>query len=149
MSYREISVMEVRRDNLRKLIPQWGGAVAIATKLGHAGAAFITQMAGPNPTREMSEKQARKIESKLDLPRGWLDSNHNDGAEGGDKGELKIGLDERRLETCLNEVFKSCEKHNVQPTPEKFAKIVVMVYTSDTSALNMAKYTDNIVAISA
>lgn len=143
MSNREISIMEVRRSNLRKIIPQWGGVVALAIKLGHSGGAFITQMAGPNPTREISEKQARKIESRLDLSRGWLDMNHD-----GDESKLAIGLDERRLEICIAEVMKACEKSGVVLKPEKISKIIYMVYTSDNNALTMSKYVNDMISVS-
>jgi hypothetical protein len=143
MENREISIMEVRRDNLRKIIPQWGGAVALAIKLGHAGAAFVTQMAGPNPTREISEKQARKIESRLDLPRGWLDMNHNV-----EDSNIVIGLDENRLEISIMEVIKACRDRGVVLSPEKLAKVVRMIYTSDKSALSMTKYAVSIVELS-
>lgn len=34
-----------RRENLRKLIEQWGGSSTLATKLGYSNASFLVQMA--------------------------------------------------------------------------------------------------------
>ena len=48
-----------RRENLRRLIGQWGGPTSLSKKLGHANGSFIAQIAGPNPRREISERTAR------------------------------------------------------------------------------------------
>jgi len=144
MINRELSVLEVRRANLRKLIPQWGGAVAIAMKLGHAGGAFITQMAGPNPSREISEKQARKIEARLDLQRGWLDMHHDDS-----ESVIPVGLDESRLKLAVTEALLACVEAKVTLPAEKLSTVIVMIYTSDTNALSMKKYARNVVSLSA
>lgn len=62
------TTLDYRRENLRKLIEQWGGPLPLSKKLGYANASFLVQMAGPHPTREVSEKTARTIEMKLELP---------------------------------------------------------------------------------
>lgn len=50
------SVYDTRRENLRKLIRQWGGPTSLAKKLGHANGSYIAQLAGPHPSREVSER---------------------------------------------------------------------------------------------
>jgi hypothetical protein len=62
------SVYETRRVNLRALINQWGGPTSLSRKLGHSNGSYIAQIAGPHPSREISEKVAREVESKLGLP---------------------------------------------------------------------------------
>lgn len=67
----------IRRSNLRRLLAQWpGGATALAKKLGHSNPSFISQIAGKNPTRTMSEKMAKDIEAAINLTPGWLDKMH-------------------------------------------------------------------------
>jgi len=63
----------LRRLNLRQLIADHGGPTNLALKLGHSNGSFLSQLAGPNPTRPVSERVARHIEQALDLPLGWLD----------------------------------------------------------------------------
>mgnify|MGYP000190694272 CR=1 FL=1 len=70
------SILKTRVHNLRALMEQWGGPTSLATKLGHANGSYLSQMAGPNPSREVSEKVARKTEIILSLPSGWLDTQH-------------------------------------------------------------------------
>lgn len=64
---------ENRRDNLRRLQDEYGGPKTLAEKLGYANSSFLVQMTGPNPTREVTEKTARKIEEKLGLEENSLD----------------------------------------------------------------------------
>ena len=70
------SVFDIRRDNLRKLMEQWGGPTSLSQKLGHSNASYMAQLAGPRPTREVSEKTARDVERKLGLSSGWMDKPH-------------------------------------------------------------------------
>lgn len=72
-----------RKVRLKQLIGSSGGATALAKKLNYANASFLVQMAGPNPTREISEKWARNTEAKLGLESGWFDQSieTNDSAD--------------------------------------------------------------------
>jgi hypothetical protein len=68
-------VYETRRENLRLLIgSRADGVKQLAQELGYSGQSFLSQMAGPNPVRNVSETTARAIEQKLGLPAGWLDT---------------------------------------------------------------------------
>jgi phage repressor protein C with HTH and peptisase S24 domain len=69
---REIS--DIRRDNLRRLIEVMGGATALALKLKYANGTYLSQIAGPKPTRTLGEKAARHIEKTLILPPQWMDT---------------------------------------------------------------------------
>lgn len=64
--------MENRRNNLRKLIADNGGAKLFAEKWGKR-ASQLSQMTGPHPTRPVSEDTAREIEEAFALPTGSLD----------------------------------------------------------------------------
>lgn len=63
---------EIRRKNLRKLMDEHGATV-LAKRLGYRSPTFLSQLAGPNPTRQVTEKTARRFEADLGLPTGYLD----------------------------------------------------------------------------
>ncbi|UZZ64561.1 transcriptional repressor [Curvibacter phage PCA1] len=67
------TVSDYRRENLRKLIDNNGGPLALATKLGYVNSSFLVQMAGPSPIRDVTEKTARAYEEKLGLEPMSLD----------------------------------------------------------------------------
>lgn len=75
------TIYDTRRDNLRALIGQWGGPTSLAKKLGHSNGSYIAQLAGPRPSREVSEKVAREIEKVLGLPVAWMDQDHPTGGQ--------------------------------------------------------------------
>jgi len=66
-------VAEYRRENIRALIDQRGGQTRLSKAMGWKNSSFLAQMAGPNPTREVTEKTARKIEEVMRLEPGALD----------------------------------------------------------------------------
>lgn len=74
MSQEEI--FATRRNNLRLLIGR-SSSKELAERLQHTNASYLAQLAGPNPSRGLSEKGARKFEQLLDLPKGWLDQNND------------------------------------------------------------------------
>lgn len=67
----------IRRNNLRRLAEQHG-ALVLSERLGYASASFLSQMIGPNPSRDVSERTARSIEHTLDLEPGWMDLDLED-----------------------------------------------------------------------
>ena len=66
------AVHEARRDNLRTVAANLGGQHRLAQRLGY-NRSYISQMIRRNSTYKISEKAARKIESALTLPPGFLD----------------------------------------------------------------------------
>lgn len=69
-----MDVWQTRRENMRRIIDTTdGGVKAVSSKLGFANSSYVVQMAGPNPTRPISERNARTFELKLGLPDGELD----------------------------------------------------------------------------
>lgn len=66
-------ISNYRRENLRRLIKENGGPLALATKLGYTNSSFLVQMVGPSPIREVSERTARSYEKQLGLDTMSLD----------------------------------------------------------------------------
>ncbi len=116
---------EVRRDNLRKLIAE-RGANALARALGYSNASFLSQMAGPNPMREVTEKSARAFEKKLGLPEGTLDRESGSTASPAaplSPAEVPLTVDVIRL------VGKVLEDEGMQIGPMRFADVVALALT--------------------
>lgn len=113
------SVYDMRRDNLRNLITQWGGPTSLSKKLGHANGSYVAQLAGPNPSRDVSEKVARDIEKKLSLPLGWMDQE-------------QVGtphhLNDEALAGCVRAVATVLRDAGLRPEPETFATLVQLTY---------------------
>jgi hypothetical protein len=110
-----------RRRNLRQLIEQWGGPKPLSDKLGYSNSSFMVQMAGPNPTREVTEKTARRIEQTLDLPPGWLDAQPRE----------QTGLapvDMTLIATVIRVVAQSAEDDGIRLSPSKLGDLVAVVY---------------------
>jgi hypothetical protein len=113
------SVYDTRRVNLRALINQWGGPTSLSRKLGHSNGSYIAQIAGPHPSREISEKVAREVESKLGLPIGWLDQDHPGGA---------TQLNDQALSDCVKAVATVLRDAGLRPDPETYASLVQLTY---------------------
>lgn len=68
-------VFAARHANLQTLIEQHRTKGALSRRLGYSeDGSFISQLAGDPPLRRITENVARKIESKLGLADGWMDS---------------------------------------------------------------------------
>lgn len=69
-----MDVWETRRENMRRIIDTTdGGLKAVSSKLDFASSSYLVQMCGPNPSRPISERNARTFELKLGLEVGALD----------------------------------------------------------------------------
>lgn len=112
------SVYEIRRENLRNLITTWGGPTSLAKKLGHSNGSYVAQLAGPHPSREVSEKVAREVESKLGLPSMWLDQPH--------AGEKT--LNDAALADCVRAVATVLRDASLRPDPDSYATLVQLTY---------------------
>ena len=113
------SIYDTRRDNLRRLIGQWGGPTSLSRKLGHANGSYVAQLAGPRPSREVSEKVAREIEGKLKLPLGWMDQDHPAGGP---------HLNDEALTECVKAVATCLRDAGLRPPPGQYATIVQLTY---------------------
>ena len=116
-------VVNVRRANLRLLIES-RGASGVAKACGYKSPSYISQMAGVNPTRTITEKIARKIESALGYKSGWLDvSRDNLGYPDGAMSDLSS--DDKCFFTCAslaNKLLKELRLENF--SYDKFAQVV-------------------------
>lgn len=113
------SVYDQRRDNLRELTRTWGGPTSLAKKLGHANGSYLAQLAGPHPSREISEKVAREMETKLGLPLGWMDSEHGGNAR---------TLDDTSLGECVRAVAAALRDVGHRATPDQMADLAALAY---------------------
>lgn len=113
------SIYDTRRANLRNLITQWGGPTSFSKKLGHSNGSYVAQLAGPHPSREISEKVAREIESKLGLPIAWMDQDHANGGH---------HLDDQALSECVRAVATVLRDVGLRPDPETYATLVQLTY---------------------
>ena len=111
-------VYEVRRTNLRLLIDQWGGPKPLAKKLGYSKASFMVQMGGPNPTRKVTERTARRIEKALELPTGWMDKEVEAGG---------TGVNNAFVHDVIQTVAQEAEDRGIRLSPAKLSNIVMMV----------------------
>lgn len=110
-------VRELRRENLRKLIGENGGVLALGLKLGYADGSFLSQVAGPNPRREVSEGIARSIEGKLDMPVGWLDTQHVDAS-----------FSQELMLECMTAVTEAIQAAGKKVTPQVMREVVGMAF---------------------
>lgn len=116
--YNLTALHEARRTNLRRLMDSWGGPTAMALRLGHSNGSFISQLAGPHPTRNISEKQARLIEQRLNLEPGWLDRDV----------ATVTPLDNDVLARSITAVTLAQSAMGVRLPPAKFAESIAIVY---------------------
>lgn len=67
-----------RSERVRRFIEDHGGTNKVATKLGYANGSFLSQMLGPNKTRNLTEKTIWKIEEAYCLPKGFFEKDNYD-----------------------------------------------------------------------
>lgn len=133
-------IADIRRTNVRSLIGERGGLSALSLKLGYKNPSFLSQMTGPEPTREITEKTARKIESALGLGVGSLDApigQQRAAQTPARAGAVDEGLVKFVADT-IRTIGTACEVEGVSPTPSKFSEIVALVL-SDTMERGAAR----------
>ena len=118
---------DIRRERLRELIEKHG-AGKLAGMLGYRQPSFLSQMAGPNPNRPITEKTARNYERKLNLPEGYLDTppeskDHHEA----DRGHVpSVGADTSLVADVVRLVGSICQNESVNLPPIKFADVVAL-----------------------
>ena len=95
-----VDATEARRKNLLKLEKQYSTLEAIGQKTD-TSAAYLSQI--KNETRNMGAKVARRIEGKLGLPRGWMDSATPHGAAQKPLGSAALLSDFEKLPPTLQD----------------------------------------------
>lgn len=116
-----------RRENLRRLIAECDGPKELATKLGYKNSSFLVQMAGPNPTRDVTEKSARKIEQKLGLEDGSLDWPAKGSKPMLPQPTAQPTVGDTPLSiSIIRMVGQVCEEQGITLAPMKFADVVAL-----------------------
>jgi hypothetical protein len=134
-----LTVFDVRRNNLRQLAAEWGGPTMLALKLGHASGSFMSQIAGPHPRRDISEKVARKIERTLKLQRGWLDVDRRRGAPAGNStAPSPTAVDPDLLVSVTQAVLFEVQQADGKAMMAKVPELVSLAYkhASDAGAVD-------------
>ena len=93
----------------------------VSKTLGYSNPSFISQMIGPKPTREITEKSARKFEERLGLQPGELDG-------------AKVDPTTQLVANTIRLVGRACAAEGVSPSPDKFADLVVLALEQGTEA---------------
>ena len=118
-----MNIADIRRQNLRILMEQHT-ATKLATMLGYRQSSFLSQMAGPHPTREVTEKTVRAFEKQLDLPVGTFDTPMGEVTAPPPPSATDM------LSMVLNAtrtVGRVCETEAVNLPTSKFAEIVALI----------------------
>lgn len=118
-----MNLTDTRRANLRTLIEQHGGVSRLSEKLGYSSPSFLVQQVGPNPTRVVTERSARKFEQKLGLEPGTLDRE-----TGGTP--TSAGVSTQVISDVIRLVGTLMQREAVQmPPPERFADLLALALT--------------------
>lgn len=123
----ELTPVQVNRlENMRTLIIYSDGPLNLSRRLGYSNGSFIVQMAGPNPRRGITPKQARKIERKLGLPDLILDSEPSEQgvriALGVDDGAEVVPYSRVSLNRSLNR--NASERNRMAESAERLTNTI-------------------------
>lgn len=119
-----MNIADIRRTNLRALIEQHGGVSRLSEKLGYRSPSFLVQQAGPNPSREVTEKSARNFEQKLGLPAGTLDQ------DAALTQQAPVAIDSGVISDVIRLVGTLMAREQVPvPAPERFADLLALAVT--------------------
>jgi hypothetical protein len=116
-------VLDIRRERLRELMRVRGGPGALAKKLGYSSGSYLSQVAGPTPTREISERVARAMEKLLTLPDGYLD-REDDAPTSVPAVDVQAPLVADIVRVVLDVIDDSKQR----PSGEKIAQVVALAY---------------------
>lgn len=130
-----------RRDALRAVVQQKGGVSKVSKLLGYSNPSFISQMVGPTPTREISEKTARKFEETLGLPLGILDGTEVEPAATEPAADSQADETAALIASVIRMVGKTLQSEGVSTTPEKLADVVALAYLDSVSHMGQVRET--------
>lgn len=123
-------VSDIRRANIRQLIAERGGLTSLSNSMGYKNPSFLSQMTGPRPSREITEKTARRIEEKLSLAPGTLDRPRAAYAPiqatpvASPEHEAAVAM----VADVIRFVGKVCDEEGLNLGPAKFAEIVAIAF---------------------
>ena len=106
---------QIRIENLKLLLVQWGGPTVLAKKLHYSGPSYLSQLLSGN--RPFTEKTARTIEAALDLPMLWLDRVHSGSSD----------IDPELLASVVALVQATLPAKGA-PAPRQLSEIITLVY---------------------
>jgi hypothetical protein len=115
-------VLEIRRDRLRELMRVRGGPGALAKKLGYSSGSYLSQVAGPTPTREISERVARAMEKLLQLPDGYLDREEDP------PSAPAVDVQAPLVADIVHIVMDIIDSAPQRPSSSKIAEVVALAY---------------------
>jgi hypothetical protein len=118
------NISDIRRENLRSLKAK-EGAQSLAKRLSRPSS-FISQLAGPNPSRVISESNAREFEELLGLEPGSLD---RDPAAGQPKPAAVPIASAQLVAEVMRAVGAACDEEQVKPPMAKLTEVMAMVFT--------------------
>lgn len=94
--------------------------------MGYRSPSFLVQQAGPNPSREVTEKSARNFEQKLGLGAGYLDRNPT----GTSATTAPVAIDTGVISDVIRLVGALMAREQVPvPAPERFADLLALAVT--------------------
>lgn len=73
-------IIEIRKDNLREVLGRYDGRVVALARAINKSQSLVNQWLSTKTEKRMSTETARHIEEMLDLPYGWMDNIHHEGA---------------------------------------------------------------------
>jgi hypothetical protein len=113
------NVLDIRRQRLRELMRARGGPGALAKKLGYSTGSYLSQVAGPTPSRDISENVARAMEKMLGLPDGYLDQEGPTPSS-----DVQAPL----VAEVIRVVMAVLEDAGQRPSADKTAEVVSLAY---------------------
>lgn len=91
-------------------------------------ASYLTQLAGPNPSRGITERTARRIENILDLPAYYMDQKCDTSPQAHLPGPCSSSTARTLLKEVLKEVASQLEGAETKVSYSKFAQIVALTF---------------------
>jgi phosphopantetheine adenylyltransferase len=92
---RFVGISDLRRENLIRLIAEHGQK-SLAKKIERSDT-LLNSYKSHTVKKNIGEKFARHIESALNLPFGWMDSDHN-------QGEIVLSPEQQELVSLVNQL---------------------------------------------
>lgn len=113
-------IQRIRRERLKAVLEEQGGAAHVARKLGQAGPSYLGQLlAGKRP---ITEKTARKLEEQMGLAYRALDEEPG-------AGHLPFeGIDGTLMTECAYAVAKALDAAGITITATRVADMIIAVY---------------------
>lgn len=97
--------------------------------LGYRQPSFLSQMTGPNPTREITEKTARRFEQELGLPEGYLDTLGDAPTTPAAPAAPAQTVNEMELVTAVIRLIGAIlDSESVNLPPAKLADVIALAY---------------------